>query len=382
MIDQFVDYVRSIYQTNDFIPLHEPHFTGNEKRYINETIDSSYVSSIGAFVNCFEKSLQEYTGAEAAIATSSGTSAIHTALHLCGVSYGDLVISPSLTFVAACNVIHHLGAAPIFIDVSPDNLGLCPNSLRKYLEEHATINAKGDCIHQSSGRVIRAALPMHTFGHPADMDALVTVCSNWNIQIIEDAAESLGSLYKGRHTGTLSKFGTISFNGNKIITTGAGGAILCSSDDATRAKHITTTAKVPHDYEFFHDEAGFNYRMPNLNASLGCAQLENLEQRVKAKRQLAKQYEKFFSSTEYTFVTEPQGCQSNYWLNAVICEDKQARDRFLQESNKSGIMTRPVWTLMHHLPMFTNAFRGNLEHSEWLEKRLINIPSTPLRSEI
>ena len=380
MVTQFVEFVRSTYRTDEFIPLHEPRFLGNEKTYLLETIDSTFVSSVGAFVDKFEEELKCFTNAQGVVVTSSGTSALHTAMYLAGVRPQDLVITPALTFVAACNAIHHMQAEPLFIDID-ENLCLSADALEGFLEEEALLNGEKLCVHKKSGRIIRAAIPMHTFGHPADMDSLQAVCTKWGVSIIEDAAESLGSFYKGAHTGTLSRFGAISFNGNKIITTGGGGAVLCGADDAVRAKHITTTAKKPHPYEFFHDEAGFNYRMPNLNAALGLAQLERINIILKQKRELSEAYQQFFKNSEYVFVTEPEYAQSNYWLNAVICEDKTARDYLLTQTNAKGIMTRPVWTLMHRLPMYRDSYRGNLEYSEWMEQRLVNIPSSAMNGD-
>ncbi|HDY7635238.1 TPA: LegC family aminotransferase [Vibrio vulnificus] len=373
-----VEFVRDQYQTQEFIPLHAPTFAGNEKAYVMETIESTFVSSVGKFVDEFERKMEAFTGTPKAVATVNGTAALHAALYMAGVERGDLVITQALTFVATCNALYHMGAEPIFVDVSPVSLGLCPKAMSAFLEDNAQVTEAG-CIHKQTGKRIKAVVPMHTFGHPVELDELVAVCLKWNISLVEDAAESLGSFYKGKHTGTIGDFGAVSFNGNKIITTGGGGMVLCGSEEAgRRTKHVTTTAKVPHPYEFFHDEPGFNYRMPNLNAALGCAQMEVLEHYLAQKRQLAHQYQAFFASSDVTFVIEPEYAQSNYWLNAIICADTQQRNELLEQTNAAGVMTRPIWQLMHRLPMFEQALRGDLTHSEFIEAHLINLPSTPV----
>ncbi|PKG37751.1 LegC family aminotransferase [Psychromonas sp. Urea-02u-13] len=373
-----VDFVRDIYQTNDFIPMHAPTFNGNEQKYVLETIQSTFVSSVGKFVDEFEQKIETYTGTAKAVATVNGTAALHAALYMAGVRAGDLVITQALTFVATCNALHHMGAEPIFVDVSPVSLGLCPKAMDEFLIQHAQVTDNG-CIHKQTKRRIRAVVPMHTFGHPVELDELIAVCHKWNITLVEDAAESLGSFYKGKHTGTLGDFGAVSFNGNKIITTGGGGMVLCKTAElGAHTKHVTTTAKVPHPYEFFHDEAGFNYRMPNLNAALGCAQMEVLELYLAQKRVLANRYQAFFENSDFQFVTEPDYAQSNYWLNAVICPSVAARDELLTQTNDAGVMTRPIWKLMHRLPMFKDALRGDLTQSEHIEAHLINLPSSPI----
>lgn len=373
-----VEFVRDTYKTNEFIPLHAPKFDGNEKAYVMETIDSTFVSSVGKFVDQFEQKIELYTGTAKAVATVNGTAALHTALHMAGVQSGDLVITQALTFVATCNALYHMGAEPIFVDVSPVSLGLCPKAVDTFLAEQAQVTDRG-CIHTQTGKRIKAVVPMHTFGHPVELDELVAVCLKWNLELVEDAAESLGSFYKGKHTGTLGDFAAVSFNGNKIITTGGGGMVLCKTEQqGARTKHVTTTAKVPHPYEFVHDEPGFNYRMPNLNAALGCAQMEVLEHYLQQKRQLAARYQEFFKASEFTFVTEPDYAQSNYWLNAIICPDKQSREQVITQTNASGVMTRPVWQLMNRLPMFKDCITADLSTSEWLEARLVNLPSSPV----
>lgn len=373
-----IEFVRETYKTDEFIPLHAPTFDGNEKAYVMETIDSTFVSSVGKFVDDFERKIETYTGSTKTVATVNGTAALHAALYMADVQRGDLVITQALTFVATCNALYHMGAEPIFLDVSPVSLGLCPKAVDAFLEENADVTETG-CIHKKTGRRIKAVVPMHTFGHPVELDELVAVCLKWNITLVEDAAESLGSFYKGKHTGTVGDFGAISFNGNKIITTGGGGMVLCKTQElGVRTKHVTTTAKVPHPYEFFHDEPGFNYRMPNLNAALGCAQMEVIEQYLEKKRLLAESYKGFFNGTDFKFVTEPEYAQSNYWLNAVICPDKESREEMLAGTNSSGVMTRPIWQLMHRLPMFENAIRDDLTYSKYIEAHLINLPSTPV----
>lgn len=379
MKQKLIQFVRGVYQSKDFIPLHIPTFNGNEKLYVTNTIDSTFVSSVGKYVDCFEQLIASYTGSLKAIAVVNGTAALHTALYMAGVRTGDLVITQALTFVATCNALYHMGAEPIFVDISKVSLGLCPKSTAEYLERYAKLNNAGECIHKITGQRIQAVVPMHTFGHPVELDELIKVCQQWNLVLIEDAAESLGSFYKGKHTGTFGAFSAISFNGNKIITTGGGGIVLCQNNEAgLHIKHITTTAKVSHPYEFYHDEPGFNYRLPNLNAALGCAQMEVLSSYLVEKRKLAQLYIDFFAGSDYQFIMEPYYARSNYWLNAVICPSKKVRDALLNETNSHGVMTRPVWQLMHRLPMFRSCMRDELPVSEWIEAHLVNLPSTPV----
>lgn len=376
--DSLIEYIRDLYDTKEFIPLHAPTFIGNEREYVNNTIETTFVSSVGKYVDEFERKIEAYTGCPRAVATVNGTAALHAALYLSGVRHGDLVITQALTFVATCNAIYHLGAEPVFIDISPESLGLCPKAMSEWLDENARHTENG-AVHKKTGKAIRAVVPMHTFGHPVDLDNLLLVCEQWGITLVEDAAESLGSFYKGKHTGTIGRYGCLSFNGNKIITTGGGGMILCrSEEDGKRTKHVTTTAKKPHPFEFFHDEPGFNYRMPNINAALGCGQIENLGLFLAQKRMLAEKYQAFFAGSEFKFFVEPEYATSNYWLNAVVCENKESRDTLLKEMNDAGVMVRPVWKLMHHLPMYQNYLRDDLKVSELIEERLINIPSTPV----
>ncbi|HCU4870401.1 TPA: LegC family aminotransferase [Escherichia coli] len=377
-IKSIIEFVRDVYKTDEFIPLHAPVFNGNEKKYVLDTLDSTFVSSVGKYVDDFERKMESYTGTARAVATVNGTAALSAALYLAGVKRGDLVITQALTFIATCNALYHLGAEPVFTDVSLVSMGLCPVALDNWLSENTELTEKG-CVHRKTRQVVRAVVPMHTFGHPVELDELITVCQKWHIVLVEDAAESLGSFYKGKHTGTLGDYGALSFNGNKIITTGGGGMVLCRSSEAgVRAKHVTTTAKVPHPYEFYHDEPGFNYRMPNLNAALGCGQMERLDSFLKQKRELAQRYEAFFAGSEFRFVKEPEYAQSNYWLNAIICENLDARDAMLVQMNEAKVMVRPIWKLMHRLPMFEHAMRDDLKNSEQIEARLINIPSSPM----
>ncbi|HBY86095.1 MAG TPA: LegC family aminotransferase [Colwellia sp.] len=379
MHNKLVNFVQDIYKTKEFIPLHAPTFAGNEKQYVNNTLDSTFVSTVGKYVDQFEQQIESFTGTAKAIATVNGTAALHTALYMAGVKANDLVITQALTFVATCNALYHMGAEPVFVDVSKTSLGLCPKALDKYLEGNAFINNDGFSQHKVTQQVFRAVVPMHTFGHPVELDELMTVCNKWNVALVEDAAESLGSFYKGQHTGTFGGFSAISFNGNKVITSGGGGMVLCKTvEDGIHTKHVTTTAKVPHPYEFFHDEPGFNYRLPNLNAALGCAQMEVLPKYLEQKRALAQHYNSLFEKSDFTFVVEPKYARSNYWLNAIICPNSEVREVFIKETNANGVMTRPIWKLMHRLPMFENAKRGALPNSEWLESCLVNIPSSPI----
>ena len=378
-----VEFVRSVYRTNSFIPLHEPTFFGNEKAYVGETIDSTFVSSIGEFVGRFERDVERFTGSSKAVAVTNGSAALHTALHMSGVVAGDLVITQALSFIASCNAILQAGAEPIFVDVETNSFALCPVAVSSWLDEYAELDGSGNCRMRHSGARIKAIMPMHTFGHPAQLDELLELSSNWNLDLIEDAAESLGSLYKKRHTGTIGRFGVLSFNGNKVITTGGGGMLLCTDkDDGNRAKHITTTSKVAHPYEFYHDQQGFNYRLPNLNAALGCAQMENLRTILERKRMLASRYDAFFKETIFTFVKEPEYARSNYWLNTIICNDRQERDLVLKETNSEGVMTRPAWQLMTDLPMFKNCHRDGLVKSKWAVDRLVNLPSSPVNEAL
>lgn len=376
MNEKIIGFIRQLYQTNASIPLHAPQFGARERQYVNDTLDSSFVSSVGQYVEQFEQQIQAFTGCGKAVATVNGTAALHSALYMAGIKAGDLVITQPLTFVATCNALYHMGAEPIFVDVSSNTLSLCPQALLTFLQQQAATDEQG-CYLKSTGQRIKAVMPMHTFGHPAALDELLQICQQWQMVLVEDAAESLGSFYKGRHTGTVGQFAALSFNGNKIITTGGGGMLLCANPaDGAHAKHLTTTAKVAHRWEFYHDEPGFNYRLPNLNAALGCAQMESLPYFLQQKRKVAMQYKAFFAGTDYQFIDEPAQCRANFWLNAVLCPDASSRDSLLQTTNDAGVMTRPVWQLMHHLPAFKQAVRGELSCAEAIASRLVNLPSS------
>jgi perosamine synthetase len=376
MFEKAIDFIQDIYQTKDFIPLHEPRFIGNEKKYLNECIDSTVVSSVGKFVDRFEEEIAKYTGAKYAVATSNGTSALHISLLISGVESGHEVITQPLTFVAICNAISYCIAKPIFVDVDKDTMGMSPVALESFLKENAIVKNQ-QCVNKSTGNIIKACIPMHTFGHPCRIDEIKDICDKYYISLIEDAAESIGSFYKDKHAGTYGQMGLISFNGNKIITGGGGGCIITDNEVlAKKAKHLTTTAKVSHKWEYTHNMIGYNYRMPNLNAALLTSQLENLETFLSSKRSVAMAYKEFFKDKPYGFVEEPTNGHSNYWLNAIILQDKEERDLFLHETNSKGVTTRPIWTLMNKLPMFKDAQCGNLTNAEWLEERVVNIPSS------
>lgn len=377
MYRDVIKYIHELYGTNDFVPLSVPVFIGNEKKYLEECIDTTFVSSVGKFVDRFEEMVAEYTGAKKAVVCVSGTNALHMAMMLVGVKRDDEVITQALTFIATCNAISYIGAHPVFIDVDKDTMGLSPKAVKAWLETNAEIK-KNICYNKNTGRRIKCCVPMHTFGHPVHLDELVEVCNAWHIELIEDAAESIGSFYKGKHTGTFGKVGAISFNGNKTITTGGGGMLLFNDEELAKfAKHLTTQAKVPHRWEFRHDHIGYNYRMPNINAALGCAQMEHLEEFVLNKRKTAAKYAEYFKNIEdIDFFTEPSDCRSNYWLNVVILKDKQSQFEFLQQTNDNGVMTRPIWELMNRLPMFEHCQNDGLENSIWFADRVVNIPSS------
>ena len=375
---EITDFVHDLYANRDFVPLSVPLFEKKKKKYLEECIDTTFVSSVGPFVDRFEKDIASYTGAARAVVCVSGTNALHMSLLLSGVERDDEVLTQALTFIATCNAISYIGAHPVFLDVDRETLGLSPSAVRAWLENNAELREDG-CYNRRTGRRVKACVPMHTFGHPVRIKELVTICEKWHIQVVEDAAESIGSLYEGQHTGTFAPIGALSFNGNKTITTGGGGMLLFQ-DAAVgeHAKHLTTQAKIPHRWEFRHDEVGYNYRMPNINAALGCAQLENLDRYIESKRGIAAAYARFFQDMPgVQFFTEPKGCRSNYWLNAIILEDRAARDEFLEFSNDHGVMTRPVWELMNRLPMFEHCENDGLANSIWLADRIVNIPSSP-----
>jgi aminotransferase in exopolysaccharide biosynthesis len=374
-IQNTISFIQDIYKTKDVIPLHAPNFNGNEKKYLLNTIDSTYVSSVGPYVNQFEEMISSITKTKKAIAVVNGTAGIQVALRLVGVNNGDEVITQALTFVATANAITYNNATPIFLDVDIDTMGLSPKAVSEFLTEFGVLREEG-CFNKISGRKISACLPMHTFGFPVHMDELKEICDSWKIPIVEDAAESLGSEYKNKPTGSIGDAGVFSFNGNKILTSGGGGAIVTNNIlIGEKGKHITTTAKVSHDFEFYHDELGFNYRMPNLNAALACAQLEQLDRFLYNKRELAKGYENFFKSEKINFRTETPQTKANYWLMCIELENKEQRDLFLKQTNKSNIMTRPIWQLMFRLPMYKSCQRDNQLNAIFLEERIVNIPS-------
>ena len=378
LVNQVVDAIRAVNGAR-LVALHEPSFNGNEWLYLKECLDSTFVSSVGKFVDRFEHDLVKFTGAKYAIAVVNGTAALHIALKLAGVQAGDEVLVPALTFIATTNAVAYCNATPHFVDSEMGTLGVDAVKLREYLIAH-TEQRSGQCINRATGQVIRALVPMHTFGHPVDLNGVLAIAHDFNIALVEDAAESLGSYYHGQHTGTFGLLGTLSFNGNKIITTGGGGAILTNDAELARhAKHLTTTAKLPHAWEFRHDEIGYNYRLPNLNAALGCAQLEQLPIKLSAKKRLFARYQIAFERVVgVKLMSEPVQCQSNYWLHTLLLDDESAdqRDAILRATNDAGFMTRPAWTLMDKLIPFKACPRMDLTMAKSLEQRLINIPSS------
>jgi perosamine synthetase len=397
---EITSFIRRLYnQPTGFIPLHAPVFLGNEKKYLEECIDSTFVSSVGKFVDQFEQRMAEYTGAKKAVACVNGTSALHLALKLVGVEPETEVITQPLTFIATANAITYCGAKPVFLDVDMDTMGLSPEALKNWLNDstvqqfNRTTNQR-ETINKTTKRKIAAAVPMHTFGFPCRIDEIVEICNEYNIPVVEDAAESLGSFYDNRHTGTFGEVGVLSFNGNKVITTGGGGMLLFQDEAlAAKAKHLSTQAKVPHPWEFIHDEIGYNYRMPNINAALGLAQLEKLPEYLAAKQKIAEAYKAFFINTNKSksvsifenhqcasvdYITEPQNSQPNYWLNCILFADKNERDAFLKYSNEHGVMTRPAWRLMHDLAMFSEVETGILLNAKMIASALVNIPSSTI----
>jgi perosamine synthetase len=371
-----ITFIKRMFPNSDFIPLHEPCFNGNEKKYVLDCIDSTFVSSVGKYVDRFEEMICEITGTKYAIATVNGTCALHIALKLSGVQPGDEVITQPLSFVATANSIAHCGATPLFLDVERETLGLDPAALKSFLQVHACIR-ENTCYNKETGKRITACVPMHTFGHPCRIDEIAEICNHYHIALVEDSAESIGSLYKGTHTGTFGQFGVYSFNGNKTVTCGGGGAIVTNDEAlAKKAKHITTTAKLPHPYEYVHDMTGYNYRLPNLNAAFACAQLEQLSAFIENKRELASRYQEYFESLDISFIKEPEHARSNYWLNAIILPDSKTRDEFLNATNEAGVMTRPIWRLLNKLEMYKDCQTDALENAQWLEGRLVNIPSS------
>lgn len=397
-----INFIKELYGNQEFTPLAVPVFAGNEKKYLEECIDTTFVSSVGKFVDRFEEDMARYTGAKRAVVCVSGTNALHMSLMLSGVKRDDEVLTQALTFIATCNALSYIGAYPVFIDVDKSTMGLSPDALKEWLINNAEIrevksNFEGPerdftfvpscqdpyapvkaCFNKNTGRRVKACVPMHTFGHPVRIEKIKEICDEWHIELVEDAAESIGSLYKGKHTGTFGKVGAISFNGNKTITTGGGGMMLFNDEESgAYAKHITTQAKIPHRWEFRHDHIGYNYRMPNINAALGCAQLENLDKYIASKREIAAAYAEFFKNVDgIGFFVEPVDCFSNYWLNVVILKDKDAQLEFLQQANDNKVMTRPIWELMNRLPMFEKCENDGLKNTIWFADRVVNIPSS------
>ena len=381
-----IDFIKSVYGNKGFTPLAVPVFAGNEKAYLNECIDTTFVSSVGKFVDRFEENMAKYTGAKRAVVCVSGTNALHM----------SLLLTQALTFIATCNALSYIGAHPVFLDVDISTMGLSPDAMKEWLQKNAEVRknsrigelpesqdfAFGEdefaCYNKHTGRRIKACVPMHSFGHPVRIEEIATLCKEWHIELVEDAAESIGSTYKGQHTGTFGRIGAISFNGNKTITTGGGGMMLFMDEElGAYAKHITTQAKIPHRWEFRHDHIGFNYRMPNINAALGCAQLENLDKYVASKRKVAAEYIEHFKNVDgIDFFVEPENTFSNYWLSAVVLKDKESQLDFLQQTNDNGVMTRPIWELMNHLPMFENCETDGLKNTFWFAHCVVNIPSS------
>lgn len=382
---EIISFIRNLYNKPEgFIPLHAPVFNGNEKKYLEDCIDSTFVSSVGEFVDEFEIKMAEYTRAKKAVVCMNGTNALYLALIMVGVERDSEVITQPLTFIATANAIRYCGAQPVFLDVDPDTLGLSPKAIKNWLESstikrlNKTTNEQ-ETVNRRTNRPISACVPMHTFGHPARIDEIVEICNEYNIPVVEDAAESLGSFYKGQHTGTFAKIGVLSFNGNKILTTGGGGMLLFQDENlAKKAKHLTTQAKIPHAWEFVHDEVGYNYRMPNINAALGLAQQEQLPVFLESKRAIAYAYRDFFSDTKFIYIDEPANAFSNFWLNCILLPSQIERDNFLKYTNENGIMTRPAWKLMNKLEMFKRAETDHLYNAKLLSERLVNLPSSPI----
>lgn len=396
---QIIDFIRSVYPNKDFVPLHEPVFAGNEKKYVLDCIDSTFVSSVGKYVDRFEEMVRDFTGANYAIAAVNGTAALHMSLLLAGVQRGDLVITQPLTFIATCNAISYCGADSVFIDIDRKTLGLSADALEEWLVENVEIVEKSldsidtlqrsaklsqpakplyKCIHKQTKRRISACVPMHTFGHPCEIDRIVEICAKYYIPVVEDSAESIGSYYKNRHTGTFGLLGILSFNGNKTITTGGGGMILTNDKElAIKAKHLTTQAKKPHPWNFEHDHIGYNYRLPNINAALGCAQMESIPAMLKSKRETAAMYKDFFAKIpDIEFVNEPINSISNYWLNVILLKNKTEQEAFLKLTNDNKVMTRPAWMLMNELEMFKDAVTADIPVAKEIADRLVNIPSS------
>ena len=376
MFNQVINFIQDKFGTDQFIPLHAPVFNGKEKEYVLDTLDSTFVSSVGAYVDKAEQLIAEISETQKTVAVVNGTSGLQIAMQLAGVQQGDEVITQALTFVATANAINYTGAQPVFLDVDYDTMGLSPNAVKNFLEEFGEKRENGT-YNKKTGKRIAACVPMHTFGFPVHLDPLLSICKHWNIPVVEDAAESLGSYYHGKHTGSFGLLGVFSFNGNKIVTCGGGGMIVTQNDELGKlGKHLTTTAKVPHPYEYVHDHVGYNFRMPNLNAALVCAQLEQLNNFLANKRELANEYATFFQAEKIKFRTELENTRANYWLMCVELENLEERNAFLKATNDAKTMTRPIWQLMYRLPMYQHCYRDSQRNAEFLEERIVNIPSS------
>lgn len=376
MYKEIISFIRNEFKSERFIPVHAPIFIGNEKKYLIECIDSTFVSSIGPFVDKFEELMNKITKTKKTTAVVNGTAGLHVALRLVGVEKDTEVITQALTFVATANAITYNNAHPIFLDVDLDTMGLSPKAVKFFLEEFGELR-ENCCYNKKTGRKITACMPMHTFGFPVHLDELIKVCNEWRIPLVEDAAESLGSQYKGKSTGSFGEVGVFSFNGNKIITSGGGGAIVTNNIQlGEKAKFLTTTAKKPHTYHYIHNELGYNFRMPNVNAALACAQLEQLEEFLANKRVLAEKYEAFFKGKGIKFRTETENTKANYWLMCLELSNKKERDFFLKSTNESLVMTRPIWQLMFRLPIYEHCQRDEQKNAMFLEERIVNIPSS------
>jgi aminotransferase in exopolysaccharide biosynthesis len=370
-------YIKQLYTDSDTVLLHCPEFLGNEKKYLTECIDTKYVSYVGHFVVDMENKIKEIVGIKYAVAMVNGTAALHMLLLSLGIRPGDEIITQSLSFAATAAAIVHADGIPVFVDVEPETLGMSPDSLGNFLLENAEVVNNEKCINKKTGRQIRAVIPMHTFGHPTRIDKIKEICDKYALMMIEDAAESLGSFYQGKHTGTFGKAAILSFNGNKLVTTGGGGMVITDDESiANRIRYLSTTAKRPHRWEFYHDEVGYNLRMPSLNAAVGLAQLEYFDTILSNKRETAVLYKDFFDSLGVKFITEPIDAKSNYWLNATLFDDRSERDAFLEYSNDNGVQTRPAWTLLHKLPPYRNCQHAETPNAEYIEDRLVNIPSS------
>jgi len=377
MFNEVIEYIKSLYPNQKPVPLHAPVFFGNEKQYLCDCIDTTFVSYVGKYVTKFEQLTSEFTGSKYAVAVVNGTAALQIALQIAGVKYGDEVITQPLTFVATANAISHCGAKPVFVDVDLDTMGMSPEKLEDWLKNNVKFDAKtSKPYNHATMHPISAIVPVHTFGFPCRIDEIIDIASSYNIPVIEDSAESLGSYYKGKHTGTFGLAGILSYNGNKTITTGGGGMIITDNEDfAVKAKHITTTAKLPHKYEYVHDEIGYNYRLTNINAAVGVAQMENIDLYLQNKRSTAEGYQKFFHNREIKFFAEMKNTKANYWLNAILLKNLEVRNEFLNHTNDNNVMTRPIWCLMNKLNMYKNCQTGPLDNSLWLEEKVVNIPS-------